>query len=121
KTAFLAMVEMQLNTYVTHINGLFDQSTLLPPLTLIGVYNNVFSWIYLMRLLYNLVLQLEENGYVFLSRVYDLSRFGDERIRTLATQVFQEIVAPYYDILEHWTIKGNLIDEAGEFFILFKS
>ncbi|CAN3365097.1 spindle pole body component Spc98p [Diutina catenulata] len=121
KTAFLAMVEMQLNTYVTHINGLFDQSTSSPPSTLIGVYNNVFSWIYSMRLLYNLVLQLEENGYVFLSRVYDLSRFGDERIRTLATQVFQEIVAPYYDILEHWTIKGNLIDEAGEFFISFKS
>ncbi|ODV82203.1 spindle pole body component [Suhomyces tanzawaensis NRRL Y-17324] len=116
QTAFLTVLESQLLAYIDHINELFNTQ----PASLISVYNRIYDWILNLRLLYSLVTQvLEVNGYDFLSKVYELTKFGDVSIKKLALQIFQSISTPYYQIIEHWIINGELIDESDEFFVKF--
>lgn len=119
KTAFLSASEDYLNKYLTFIDELFatGNAILGPPTTVIGVYGPVMSQIYALRLLHGLVGLLDVNGYTFLSRVDELSKFGDRRIKGLCLDLFHSIVTPYYDVLDHWILDGNLTDDLQEFFI----
>lgn len=117
KTAFLRSLESELNVYVNHINEYFNTG----PTSLIAVYNALFPYILKLRLLYSLTNELNLSGYEFLSKVYHLSKFGDIRIRDLTQNIFMQIAAPYYEILEHWIVKGELIDNSDEFFIAFNT
>lgn len=119
KMAFLSAVEDQLNLYLNFINDLFALGNPNGPSTLLGVYGPIMSYIHILRLLHGLVGHLDVNGYTFLSRVDELSKFGDRRIRNLCQLIFRSIVDPYYDILEHWILDGNLTDDLEEFFIDF--
>lgn len=116
KTAFLRCVDSELKDYVNHINQLFNKKQH----SLIGVFNEIFNDILKLRLLYSLVAKSEaSNGYEFLLSVFELSKFGDERISALNRSIFDHISVPYYEILEQWIIKGELIDNNSEFFIHF--
>ena len=117
KTAFLRSLESELNYYVNHINEYFNTE----PTSLIAVYNALFPFILKLRLLYSLTNELNLSGYEFLSNVYHLSKFGDIRIKDLTHNIFSQIAAPYYEVLEHWIIKGELIDNSEEFFIAFNT
>lgn len=117
KTAFLRSLESELNYSVNHINEYFNTE----PTSLIAVYNALFPFILKLRLLYSLTNELNLSGYEFLSNVYHLSKFGDIRIKDLTHNIFSQIAAPYYEVLEHWIIKGELIDNSEEFFIAFNT
>lgn len=117
KTAFLRSLESELNYYVNHINEYFNTE----PTSLIAVHNALFPFILKLRLLYSLTNELNLSGHEFLSKVYHLSKFGDLRIKDLTNNIFSQIAAPYYEILEHWIIKGELIDNSNEFFIAFNT
>lgn len=116
KTAFLTSLEVYLNEYVLFINNLFKSR----PSSLLFINNKIFFWILKFRVLYNLINSLTvHDGYNFLSKIYELSKFGDNLIKSLNEKIFFEISAPYYEILEHWIINGELIDNSNEFFIKF--
>lgn len=116
KTAYLAVLEVQLGLYVNHINLIFNDL----PSSLLSVYNSLFDWILKFRILYSLETKLLElNGYDFLSKAYELTKFGDSRIKQLGQVIFSQMSAPYYQILESWVINGDLIDSSDEFFIKF--
>lgn len=116
KTAFLRCVDGELKDYVSHINHLFNKKRD----SLIGVYNDIFNDILKLRLVYSLLAKFQTlNGFEFLLSVFELSKFGDERVSALSRDIFYQISIPYYEILEQWIIKGELIDGHNEFFICF--
>ncbi|CUM65959.1 uncharacterized protein PRCAT00003612001 [Priceomyces carsonii] len=115
KTAYLTALNSELNIYVDHVNEIFN----FEPSSLMLVYHKLFDWIFKLRLLYSIVNCLHLNGYDFISKVYELTKFGDSRVKILAGFIFEQIITPYYEILEHWIICGDLIDSSDEFFIKF--
>ncbi|ABN67077.2 spindle pole body component [Scheffersomyces stipitis CBS 6054] len=116
KTAYLRVLELQINSYVTHINDLFT----VQPSSLIAVYNSIYPWIPKLRFLYSLTLDQDTlNGFDFLTKVYGLTKFGDVVIRELSEVIFYDISKPYFEILENWIISGDLIDNSDDFFIKF--
>ncbi|KAG2734538.1 hypothetical protein G9P44_002544 [Scheffersomyces stipitis] len=116
KTAYLRVLELQINSYVTHINDLFT----VQPSSLIAVYNSIYPWIPKLRFLYSLTLDQDTlNGFDFLTKVYGLTKFGDVIIRELSEIIFYDISKPYFEILENWIISGDLIDNSDDFFIKF--
>lgn len=122
KIGYLTFVEQNLYKYSDFINQIFNDST--SSSSLITIYHNIFPWIYSLRLLYYLnktSSQTEISGDNFLSQVYQLTKFGDLTIKSLSSEIFQYIGRPYYEILEHWIIRGELIDESNDFFIKFNT
>lgn len=116
KTAFLRFLDSYLSQYVRAINDLF----LSTPKTLLSIFNALQSEIQILRLMGNIQSQyVKLLGFEFLMTVYNLSQFGDVLISQYATQLFHVIVVPYYEYIEHWVIKGDLIDDNDEFFISF--
>ncbi|KAI5950820.1 SPC98 [Candida jiufengensis] len=116
KSAYIALIEEELKIYASDINQIFINK---PP-TILSVYKSIFDWILKLRLLYRLSLKMSVlDGYNFLTFVYKFTKFGDDSIRSIATKTFYEIVKPYYNILELWLIKGELMDQNEEFFISF--
>lgn len=120
KTSFLVQVDLHLSSYSTHINYLFGNQ----PTSLLFVYNNVYSWILELRLLYLLINKVEQlSGFDFLTHVYELTKYQDIRIRNLTKLVFSQISIPYYELVENWIINGELArneQDDDEFFITFK-
>lgn len=116
KTAYIAVLESQLSEYVKLINQVFNKQ----PNSILAVYNSIFPWIFKLRFLFRVSNKLDQcDGYEFLSIIYKFTKFGDLRIKEIAKFAFNEVVKPYYNILEHWIIKGELIDNNNEFFITF--
>ncbi|KAL6454750.1 SPC98 Spindle pole body component SPC98 [Candida maltosa Xu316] len=116
KTAYIAILERQLNEYVNDINQVFNSQ----PESILSVYNSIFPWIFKLRFLYRVSNKLNHvDGYDFLCYIYSYTKFGDSRIKKIATLAYEEVVKPYYNIIEHWIIKGELIDNNNEFFITF--
>ncbi|CAI5756119.1 unnamed protein product [Candida verbasci] len=115
KSAFISMLEIQINNYVKEINLLFSTS----PTNLIQIYSGLYSWLFKLRFLYRCSKKLNLEGFAFISFMHRFTNF-DNQISDFAKLIFSEIVKPYYNIMEHWLIKGELTDE-GEFFISFDS
>ncbi|CAK7913007.1 spindle pole body component Spc98p [[Candida] anglica] len=116
KIAFLRSLEQELNLYVKEINGIFNQSK--SPESVLVVYNQLYSNILKLRLLYSISNDLELiTGYELLSKVDNLSKFGNLIIKEISTSILITISKPYFEILEHWIIQGELIDNNNEFFI----
>lgn len=113
KTSFLSILDMELNEYSNFINILFSQQ----PSSLILIYNQLYTRTLKLRLFYTLHQQLSLTGYEFLTRVHELSKFGDDIIGDTSNTIFTKIVKPYYEILETWVLKGELIDANNEFFV----
>lgn len=118
KVSFYRCVESVLNNYVAFVNKLF-QST---PTSLIAIYNSLAGQTQILRLIFFLLNQSTSlDGFDFLVKVHTLSKFGDSRILELATNIFNTISAPYHEYLEQWIIRGELIDEHGDFFVSFNA
>lgn len=116
KVSFYRCVESVLNNYVSFINQLF-QST---PSSLISIYNSLTGHTRILRIVLFLLSQSTSlDGFEFLVKVHNLSKFGDSRVQELATDIFNSVSAPYYEYLEQWIIRGELIDEHGDFFVSF--
>lgn len=116
KTAFLRFTESFLLRYSNDLDELFQSR----PTSLILILNAVEPQIKLLRILnYFRNYSLQVNGFDLLSKTYDLSQFGDPDTSQFTIALFNEIVRPYYQYIEHWTVKGELIDEDNEFFVLF--
>lgn len=116
KTAYIAVLESQLSEYVNLINKVFNKQ----PSSILSVYNAIFPWIFKLRFMYRMSKKLDQcDGYEFLSIIYNFTKHGDLKIKEIANVTFNEVVKPYYNILEHWIIKGELIDSNNEFFITF--
>lgn len=116
KTAYIAILEAQLNKYVNDINNIFNNK----PNSILVVYNSIFPWISILRFLYRVSNRLNRlDGYEFLTFIYSFTNHGDPKIRGIAVTAFTEVVKPYYNIVEHWIVKGELIDNNNEFFIIF--
>ncbi|RCK59232.1 Spindle pole body component SPC98 [Candida viswanathii] len=116
KTAYIAVLESQLTEYANLVNHVFNNQ----PSSILAVYNSIFPWIFKLRFLYRVSSKLTQcDGYEFLAVIYNFTKHGDLRIKEIASVAFNEVVNPYYNILEHWIIKGELIDNNNEFFIRF--
>lgn len=116
KTAYLRGVESKLTQYVSSINRIFHKT----PSSLIDVFNNLQDEIRTLRLISYLYHLLTTNdGYEFLTHAYHLSNFGDPFVKQLAGEIFHEIAIPYYEYMEYWLIRGELVDENNEFFVAF--
>ena len=117
KVAFFTSLESNLNEYVNYINHCFNNKQN----SLIAIYHQVFSLILKLRALYSLTNNLNLEGYQFLAHIYKLSKFGDQRLKELCSSIYLNIATPYYKILEHWVLNGNLIDKHKDFFIGFNT
>lgn len=118
KVSFYRCVESTLIAYTTYVNQMFQSS---PP-SLIAVLNSLQEQTRSLRLLLYLLRQSSSlTGYDFLVKVENLSKFGDLHVQKLATLIFNEIAVPYYEYLEQWIIRGELIDEHGDFFVSFNA
>lgn len=118
KNSLLRCLEEELNHYVNFINEIFNDKENSD--SLIKIYKLVFDKIFILRFFYKLLKQFDNiNGYDLLLMINQFSKFGDLRIKNIATAIFSQISIPYYEIIEHWIIKGELIDNNEEFFIKF--
>lgn len=118
KTAFLRFVESMLTQYVSRVNRMFQNT----PTSLLAVYNSLQDEIRTLRLLsYLQHTQHTLDGFEFLAKVSNLSNFGDSFVKQLAGQLFQAAVFPYYEYIEHWIVRGELVDENNEFFVSFNT
>ncbi|KAG7664875.1 SPC98 [[Candida] subhashii] len=118
KNAFVTLVEIKLSEYANDVNELF---TTKPP-TILFVDQRLTAWQFKLRILYKLLIRLDEvNGYDFLCRIYKFTKSDDLLIQELTQFFFDEIVKNYYNIIEHWILKGELVDEHQEFFISFNT
>lgn len=64
KTAYIAILEAQLNKYVNDINNIFNNK----PNSILVVYNSIFPWISILRFLYRVSNRLNRlDGYEFLT------------------------------------------------------
>lgn len=116
KTAFLRFLDSSLKSYTEDINTIYLNT----PSSLLSIYNALQENIQVLRLLGHIQTQLcPLSGYEFLVEVHTMSKFGDSLIASTSSQLFLEIVVPYYDYIQHWLIKGDLIDENDEFFVAF--
>lgn len=116
KAALLRFTESYLLGYANEIDNLFQSQ----PSTLIIILQAVKPYIVQLRLLSYLAKFSEaQNGFELLSKIYDISQFGDTKISQVTTQLLHEVLKPYYQYIEHWVIKGELIDEHNDFFVQF--
>lgn len=120
KTSFARCLEEELNHYVNFINEIFNDAENSD--SLIKVYKLVFDKIFVLRFIYKLLRQFDDvSGYDLLLKINQFSKFGDLRIKNMAQAMFNQTSIPYYEIIEHWVIKGELIDNNEEFFIKFNA
>ncbi|EGW34440.1 uncharacterized protein SPAPADRAFT_149322 [Spathaspora passalidarum NRRL Y-27907] len=125
KTAFVSVVEGELSEYVNAINRIFNRGTTSTTSgnvsSILSVYHSIYSWIYRFRIIHNFKLKMNQcdDGYEFLVYVYEFTKYGDLNVKQLSQRIFNEMIKPYYNIVEHWIIKGELIDNCQEFFIDF--
>lgn len=116
KGAFIALLDTKLKQYSHDLNQVFSKL----PLSVLSVYQEIYEWIFTLRFLYRASLRMIElDGYQFLNHIYKFTKFGDKHVSSIASLTFTEIVKPYYNVLEFWLIKGELIDRNSEFFISF--
>ncbi|RLV91844.1 Spindle pole body component SPC98 [Spathaspora sp. JA1] len=125
KTAFVGVVESELQEYVGEINRIFHRGITGTANTtvksILFVYHSIYSWIYRFRIMHNFKLKMIqcEDGYDFLVYVYEFTKYGDLNVKQLSQRIFTEMIKPYYNIVEHWIVKGELFDDCQEFFISF--
>lgn len=118
KVSFFRCVESLLNRHAAFINQLFQSQ----PTSLIAIYNSLKQQTKLLRTVLYLQRQSQAlDGFQFLMKVQNLSKFGDSTISNLASDIFESIVVPYYEYIEQWIIRGELIDEYGDFFVSFNA
>ncbi|ODV68142.1 hypothetical protein HYPBUDRAFT_5945 [Hyphopichia burtonii NRRL Y-1933] len=120
KTAYLRVLELELSNYLNHITSLFNDSSKIQ--SLLQVYNQIQGQILKLRLFYMITkenIMTDKNGYEFLLQMWKFSKFGDSNISITSKQIFEQISVPYYEIIEHWIIKGELVDNNDEFFISY--
>lgn len=116
KAAFLQSLNVKLMAYASHVNNIFQRS----PGSLLSVFHDLQDQIVDLRILSHLQEQLEQlNGFKFLEEVHRLAEFGDTQVSCLAQIIYQELKKPYFQYLEHWILRGELIDVNDEFFISF--
>lgn len=115
KRLFLSSVSQELNSYSTLVNSVFQSQ----PTSLLTVYKEIHPKIVPLRVLFHLSHKLNEQGDDFLVLVYKLTKLGDVEVSTMATRIFQLISIPYYDMIENWLLKGQLVDDRDGFFISF--
>lgn len=116
KAALLRFSESFLLRYANEIDKLFQTE----PSSLIIILKTVKPYVSDLRLLiYFERFSQDRNGLELLSKIHDLSQFGDARISQLTSELLHEVIKPYYQYIEHWIIKGELIDEHDEFFVQF--
>lgn len=116
KNSFFRCTELILTEYVSFVNHIFEENQL----SLLNVYRLLQDQIKRLRILNYIYRKSSKiDGYSFLNEIYKLSKFGDTDVQKLALNIFDQIVAPYYEYLEQWVIQGDLIDENGEFFVTF--
>lgn len=118
KVSYLALLDNSMNEYGNFVDQMFNNQRQKLD-TLIKVYRELSPHVLKLRLLYSLTSQLNLLGYDFLMRVYELTKFGDIIIRQTASDLFDGISTSYYEILEHWILRGDLIDSTNDFFIEF--
>ncbi|KAG7195366.1 Microtubule-nucleating Tub4p (gamma-tubulin) complex component [Scheffersomyces spartinae] len=119
KRAFLTSVRSYLEEYSYFIENLFHNNDL----TLQEAYNACYyPWLFQVRFintLFKKYFDTDRNipGDQLLSKMYSLSKFGDLNLSSLT--FLGHCMNPYFEILEHWLLRGELIDHANEFFIRF--
>ena len=114
-TAFFKFVEMYLVQYADQIESIFRT-----PHSLIALLDQLETSVNCLRLLnYLKTHAIGLNGFDFLHEVYKFSQFGDPDVALIAGKQFNDMAAPYYTYLEHWLIRGELLDENEEFFVAF--
>ncbi|CCE86729.1 Piso0_005238 [Millerozyma farinosa CBS 7064] len=114
-SSFMRSLETELELYSNHINTCMSK----PVSSILVLYNHIFPKILELRLIYSLSNDLDMKGYDFLSKLYTISKFGDKTISVLADKFFQVISKGYYETLESWILKGELLDNSEDFFIQF--
>ncbi|KAK6204528.1 spindle pole body component [Scheffersomyces amazonensis] len=121
KVAYIRVMESYLLEYVKDINEIFNKNGNQRCSSLLDVYNALYdNWIYELRLLYSIVVDLDKvNGLDLLTKIFELTKFGDYKIQNLSLSILKEIIKPYNEILQAWLINGELIDSNNEFFIKF--
>lgn len=116
KVAFTRYVESYLNDYAAFVDTV---SVRLSP-DLLSLADLLVDQTRSMRLLGYLQTQLAKlDGFHFLLELHRLTQFGDLAVADLTQSIYTQVLAPYFEYLEHWLIKGELIDENGDFFISF--
>lgn len=115
KTSFLSLLKREMSGYQTFINDTFSNECD----SLMKLVNILNPRTLRLRLFYSLANQLHLSGYEFLQNMYELTKFGDIRISALAEEIFDNISIPYYEIIENWIIRGELVDTNNDFFVEF--
>lgn len=116
KAAFMQVLGSKLMAYASEVTRIFHT----PRSSLLSVYFDLQDLIVVLRMLSHLHQQMEElDGFQFLEETYKLTSFGDTAVKNLAKDVYDELKKPYFQYLEHWILRGELVDVSNEFFVSF--
>lgn len=116
KAAFTRFLESFLKEYSNFIQSTFTTN----PKSLFALLDQLTDQIRNLRLLsYLQERKANLDGFRFLEEVFQISQSGDPDVALISSEIFRQIVVPYYEYIEHWIIKGSLIDENEEYFVSF--
>lgn len=116
KTALVRNTELHLRDYSRKIQEFFQTS----PRTLLAIAFGLRSLLFdlrVMSLLHNKASKLD--GFKFLVYSHTLSQSGDPAIARISSIVYNALVHPYYEYLEHWLLQSELTDDSQEFFVFY--
>lgn len=116
KAAFMQVLGSKLTSYASDVSSIFHKN----PRSLLHVYHELQNVIIELRTLAHLHQQMEVlDGFQFLEETFKLASFGDYLVRLLASVVYDELKKPYFQYMEHWILRGELVDSCNEFFVSF--
>ncbi|EEB07522.2 gamma tubulin complex Spc98/GCP3 subunit Alp6 [Schizosaccharomyces japonicus yFS275] len=76
----------------------------------------------LFRVFYSLIHRKpNQSGVLLLNAIYPLRIHGDPFLRDLGEKLLQKVSRPFYEMVEYWVYRGELIDPHNEFFIREKA
>lgn len=115
KRLFLSFLNSELNSYSGAVNAIFQNN----PSSIIGVLKEIHPKVITLRVLFHLSDKLDIQGDELLTIVYNLTKLGDVEVQKTSSRLFSMMSVPYYEMVEHWLLKGLLVDNLNEFFISF--
>ncbi|PVH17438.1 5-aminolevulinate synthase, mitochondrial [Candidozyma duobushaemuli] len=116
KAAFMQVLGSKLTSYASDVSSIFHKN----PRSLLHVYHELQNVIIELRTLAHLHQQMEVlDGFQFLEETFKLASFGDYLVRSSASVVYDELKKPYFQYMEHWILRGELVDSCNEFFVSF--
>ncbi|KOG97037.1 Spc98p [Saccharomyces eubayanus] len=116
KKALIIDISEELRNYTAFVNNLVSSGTVV---SLKSLYREIYENIIRLRIYCRFMEHFEElSGDTFLIELNIFKSHGDLTIRNIAANLFDSMIALYYEYLMNWLTKGLLRATYGEFFIV---